>query len=230
MPLRAKETVSVLAPVLTNARRITHDVARVGIEWSNGGINKRATRSESFTSSRSADSIAIFARSGSPPPPMMAHDCDSESIALQNYDESPRGEPSSKKPRRYHSPSQHDSSSALCNCATRSRHWLASATSRVSASSATWGSTEIRNQASQTLSPRPGIPTLLRPSFQSQWPIRGKPLGPGLQRLFDGAPAVFPQRCGFGAMSGVNRCSISPALSAGPSMNGTVHRAPQCRR
>ena len=62
---------------------------------------------------------------------------------------------------------------------------------RASACSANARSVVIRNQASQTLSPRPSTPTRFMPSFQSPMPISGRPCAPVVHARPQRAEAVL---------------------------------------
>ena len=79
-----------------------------------------------------------------------------------------------------------------------------------------------RNQPSQTLSPRPSMPTRFMPSFQSPLPINGRPCAPAVAPLSNGPPAMFVERIRFGWRSGTGRSAPSrPARSGAPVRNGT---------
>ena len=91
----------------------------------------------------------------------------------------PRGVPSSKYPRRYHSPSQAWASRLLCRRRACERHIAATLSSSLcSASAANRCKMSYRKKPSQTLSPLPSIPTRFIPSFQSPAPISGRPCSP----------------------------------------------------
>src|SRR5665213_4541095 len=83
-----------------------------GWEWSKGGVNSSTRSSSARSSSPVDDCMACKARAGSAAPDSTAQDCASESIRISELARDPIGDPSSKKARTYHSPSQHECSSA----------------------------------------------------------------------------------------------------------------------
>src|SRR5579863_6096742 len=131
---------------------------------------------------RCADSMAICARLGSGAPASTAQDCAMESILASEFTCDPRGVPSSKKPRKYHSPSHADFEIAEVNSRACLRHvWRSCSEMRFPATSEKATKVLERNQASHTLSPLPSTPTLFIPSFQSPSPNRGRSCEPNRQ-------------------------------------------------
>src|SRR6266550_2707385 len=148
---------------------------------SNGGVKSKIRSSASRTRFSSSDRSATSTRSESPALEIAAQVCGSESMRASAFSLDPRGVPSSKYARRYHAPSQASASIVCASWVARVRQACASSpSSRKVSNSAKSPSTQISNQASQTLSPLPPSPTRLRPSFQSPPPISGNPCGPAV--------------------------------------------------
>jgi hypothetical protein len=112
-------------------------------------------------------------------PDRTLHDWAIESIRHSTFVAEPSGVPSSKKARRYQSPSQPWRSSARRSDFMWARQRSAlERWPRASAIGAKAARTVYRNQPSQTLSPRPLLPTRFMPSFQSPVPMNGSPWAP----------------------------------------------------
>ncbi len=158
---------------------------------SNGGVKSSTSPSPRRTRYSSTAAIARRLRSLSPAPEMTAQDCAIESIRHSSLAAEPSGVPSSKKARRYQSPSQPALSTAIFRASTCARHRSMRALSpRLSASFANSQRFVCRNHASQTLSPFPPIPTRFIPSFQSPAPINGSPWGPTPRLRSSGRPGA----------------------------------------
>ena len=87
--------------------------------------------------------------------------------------------------------------------------------------------TAQRNQASQTLSPRPSMPTRFMPSFQSPLPNSGSPCAPSLPGVLDARGGSVPTagRCAA-ETAGTNRRSCSLRLRAA-RLPGTRRARPE---
>ena len=141
-------------------------------------MSRRTTCAPRRTRWVRTESIARSAWARGAAPESTAHDWATESILHSSFWAEPRGVPSSKDPRRYHSPSHARSRLAarrLASCRYRSAR---ARSPRCSHRGANDVSTMWRNQPSQVLSPRPWGPTRFMPSFQSPLPMRGRPCGP----------------------------------------------------
>ncbi len=93
-------------------------------EWSNGGVNSSTSPSPSRTRYSCTAAIARSACAGSPAPDRTAHDWAIESILHSALAAEPSGVPSSKKARRYQSPSQPSRSSARSSAVMCARQRL----------------------------------------------------------------------------------------------------------
>ena len=126
---RPQRGMGVLSAVLPNAGRIALDVAGVSDVLSNGGANSSASLSCGRISSRSTAAIACSARADAAAPESTPQDWAMASIRHSSFAAEPSGVPSSKKPRRYQSPSQASRSSEACSDGACARHVAARAVS-----------------------------------------------------------------------------------------------------
>ena len=223
---RPDRGVGVLAAVLAHARQVALDVA---------GIARRPVERRCRRGARAGRRAGPDARrrrpsrgapaSASAAPEITPTTARSNRCGTPRSTADPSGVPSSKNARRYHSPSQASSSTAASSAVACARHALRASAARRALGRAPPTPTRIawRNQASQTLSPRPSAPTRFIPSFQSPVPISGSPWLPDA-RGCDRARARSARTASPAPRTRAARssASCSPAASRGPSRNGTV--------
>ena len=104
--------MGILAAILAHARRIALDVARLLRRVVEGRREQLDDLELVIDQELVAASIAVRERAGSPSPDSTLQDCAMKSIWHSSELREPSGVPSSKLPRRYHSPSQAAFSSA----------------------------------------------------------------------------------------------------------------------
>ena len=213
-----QRTVRVLAAVFAQAGRIAHDVAGMRL----GMIERRREQShEAIARRQPGATIGRFhgaprargiGRTAIAPP----------RIARGNRSALPcwRASRAASRRRRSRADTIRRPSMSVRQRATappaRARHARRLPESFARHSRANESRTAQRNQASQTLSPRPSMPTRFIPSFQSPVPISGRPCGPRFQarsmarRQWSHSGAVGGRR-----LEGTNIRSCSPSASAG---------------
>ena len=140
------------------------------------------------------------ARAGQPTPKSPPTIAASESICASWLVCEPSGEPSSKNPRKYHSPSQQDASTALCHF--RRARPPSRGDSRLPLFHHFAERLRVpRTETSPAKHSRRALARRRRfmPSFQSPLPNKGNRCAPRLPRFIESAAAVFPQRRPFAA-------------------------------